>query len=546
MSRLKANWFLPISLAAYLLLNMSRSKAYLAGIPVAIVIAILVAGYIPGFKQLVHQGNAMLKVFSFLSALGYCWYGYQNLYLLVVYKVSSTQRLKHLNPQLFIIPVAICALMAVAFIYVVILSLFAYSGENFKKLKTFQGMPVYELVSYGVVFLCFSVFCICLFLRTDAFYNPGGGYSFPNVIYTSDSGILVRSNVYLNLAHPENDMRQPLFAVFATPFCALPYFLSCILGNKLVFRAILENIVQLAMLIFADFLLGKTLNLKPYNRVFFVLLLCVTYSQLLFSVTMEQYIIVYFWLIICIYTLCSAKYLDPLPLYGAAGTLLTSLILLPFAVKKEGKKTEVVVWLRRACAIGAGFILVMLLFGRTDIFIHLKSSILRLSRFSGKAVSWKVKALQFISFVRDIFIAPSTEVGVNYARHSALQLVNVQSLSLIGIALLLLTVLSAVLNRKDRICQLSAFWVVFSFFILFILGWGTQENGLILYSLYFGWAYAILLFKLVIQLQDVIGLQFIVPAVASCCFAVLLICNIPGISRMVAFAVHYYPLLRFY
>ena len=32
--------------------------------------------------------------------------------------------------------------------------------------------------------------------------------------------------------------------------------------------------------------------------------------------------------------------------------------------------------------------------------------------------------------------------------------------------------------------------------MLIILGWGTKENGLILYSLYFGWAYFVLIFQL--------------------------------------------------
>ena len=32
--------------------------------------------------------------------------------------------------------------------------------------------------------------------------------------------------------------------------------------------------------------------------------------------------------------------------------------------------------------------------------------------------------------------------------------------------------------------------------MLVILGWGTKENGLILYSLYFGWAYFVLIFQL--------------------------------------------------
>ena len=69
-------------------------------------------------------------------------------------------------------------------------------------------------------------------------------------------------------------------------------------------------------------------------------------------------------------------------------------------------------------------------------------------------------------------------------------------LIIIGVLLILLCILSYIINRNKKIVKISTFWILFSIFVLFIMGWGTQENGLILYSLYFGWAYLILLCEL--------------------------------------------------
>lgn len=97
--------------------------------------------------------------------------------------------------------------------------------------------------------------------------------------YTSDSGIVFSDDAYLSLMHPENDFRQPLFALFATPFCGISILFSSFLSNGLMFKAICENVVQIGMLVFANYLLAKMLKVKPIIRVLFVTLICVAYSN---------------------------------------------------------------------------------------------------------------------------------------------------------------------------------------------------------------------------------------------------------------------------
>ena len=80
---------------------------------------------------------------------------------------------------------------------------------------------------------------------------------------------------------------------------------------------------------------------------------------------------------------------------------------------------------------------------------------------------------------------------------------------------------------------------MFSFLLLFGMGWGTQENGLILYSLYFGWAIFLLLFRLGQTLSA--RIPQLRPALYAVCLAVLVWQNLPAMARLLSFAIQNYP-----
>ena len=88
---------------------------------------------------------------------------------------------------------------------------------------------------------------------------------------------------------------------------------------------------------------------------------------------------------------------------------------------------------------------------------------------------------------------------------------------------------------------MAAFWVAFSAVMLLILGWGTAENGLILYALYFGWAFLALLFQLVEKIGETLRVKYLTEVCSFAAAAGLLVCNIPAIMEMIEFAVMYYP-----
>jgi len=84
----------------------------------------------------------------------------------------------------------------------------------------------------------------------------------------------------------------------------------------------------------------------------------------------------------------------------------------------------------------------------------------------------------------------------------AIRQVDTTVLNITGVLVFGITILSFILNRKDIFSRLCFIWVIFSFVLLCILGWGTVENGLLLYSFYFLWAFICLIYKLFEKLLE--------------------------------------------
>ena len=57
--------------------------------------------------------------------------------------------------------------------------------------------------------------------------------------------------------------------------------------------------------------------------------------------------------------------------------------------------------------------------------------------------------------------------------------------------ILIIVLISVSLFRHSKLAVVSVYWVLISFFILVVIGWGSVENGMVLYSSYFMWAYLI-------------------------------------------------------
>ena len=536
---LKQNWCFPVSAMAFFCLYLSPSVDYLVGLIIALVASLIISSQIQSILSYSQNSNRYIKNVSFLTAIGICLAG-RGFFDKIWSASSKVQTLESLFPITIDLPMAIGTLgsvVALYFVYYCMLVFWNSITKIISESKVFNGITVIEWAAYGILLGAVLVFAFFSFSQSEAFYGTELLY---DVIYTSDSPDLVKGNVYLTLTHRENDLRQPLFAVFSAPFTGVPFLAAQLIGASPRIQAILMNSAQILMLFAANFMLAKMLKLDSVKRICFMVMTSCTYTHMLFAVMMEQYIVAYFWLAFCMYLIAEKQRPDRIVLWGAGGTLLTSMILLPFMSTKSPIR-NLKAWFMDMVKYGVEFIVLMLVFCRFDIIFNLISGIDFLSGFTGKAVGFAEKLYQYTEFVYGCFAAPSASINTTAVKHISWQLNTASGLNFIGVILFLVAVVSAILNRDKKNSMLAISWIGFSIVMLLGLGWGTKENGLILYALYFGWAFFALLFQLVEKIESKLKVRFLIPAFTVCTMAVLLTINIPAIMEMLSFAITYYP-----
>lgn len=531
-ANLKTNWLFPISALAFFYLAAAKARGYFIGMIITLVISLIISCWMPSIWAFCRTSRIGFHILSILTTLGVC-----------LFHANSTipakaQLLEGEFPPVFIgIYISVLTALFAFFVYICVLKFWREMARIFQENGIFKGMTTAEYLVYGVLLTASLIFVATSFLQSQAFYGTDHSY---DVIYTSDSPILVKRNVYLALTHAENDLRQPLFAVFSAPFIGIPYLLGRLFGASVSVQAILLNSVQVVLIFAANFMLAKMMKLNSSKRICFLLLSCCAYPYLLFILMMEQYVIAYFWLIFCLYLLSEQRYSERFALWGAGGTLMTSIVLLPlFSEKSPWKNFKG--WFCDIVKCGLEFAAVMLLFCRFDIFSNLTSRTTFLMKFTGQNLSMADKFSQYTVFIRNCFLAPDAGVNSTAVDHISWQLNPPTGLCFAGIAILLLAVVSAVLNKDKKSSLLAAGWVGFSIVVLLGLGWGTQENGLILYALYFGWAFFVLLFQLIEKIGDKLKLPWILPAISIAGVIAFAAVNFPAIAEMLDFAITHFP-----
>ena len=261
------------------------------------------------------------------------------------------------------------------------------------------------------------------------------------------------------------------------------------------------------------------------------------FPTIFFALNIEQYVFGLFWLILLIYYFVEKNKSNPILFSAATGSLITNGILLPFIIFKKNFKK----FIKDGIKYLFVFIFIIVLFGKAynTLFDILNYS--NFTRFMGIKVSFIDRLLQYISFISSCFIAPKGYVDLNYGSpvHPSYQLMSVTSVNILGIVLLVLMIISFILNYKKKIAKISFGWLIFSFIVLVLVGWGTVENGLIIYGIYFSWAYFILIGLLFNQLlSKVPKLKNIVWCLI---FGIMIFINGLELINIIKFGITYYP-----
>lgn len=392
----------------------------------------------------------------------------------------------------------------------------------------------YHLIASTIIL---GIMIIIFYSYTSVFYLPkiNGKVQAFDVIYSTDTGGHGILNDYIDITAIENDLRQPLFGVFSLPFSIIAYSLGNLFNSFGNTYFVLIAIIQIFLMNIISILLSRLLHLKKKEKTIFMLFYTITYPFILFAFNLEQYVFGMFWLFCFLYSYLQNNRSNKFCFIAATGSLITTGILFPFLT--NGKKIKQ--WLIDFIATGFAFFSGVIIFGQTPIILNLFSSgIQHVSKYLIRDVSLFNVICQYSHFVKNCFLAPFQTITEEKLGHISFQLAPANSLSIIGIVLFILVVISFIVNRKDKFAKICMSWVAFSIIILIVLRYGTRENGLILYSLYFGWAFVSLLFLLLKKLLQTKTKCLII--LSSILIIGLLIINIKGLFDLLQFGLQYY------
>lgn len=369
---------------------------------------------------------------------------------------------------------------------------------------------------------------------TVCYYGENGsGPVLYDIIYTTDCTEIFVTDAYMHVLSGPNDIRQPLFGLFALPAALVCKVVSAVLfflPGSLAYAAALGT-VQIFLLAVTVVLLWRILKLDGKERIFFTAFLVCSYTYLLYGFLIEQYVPAYFYVILVIYVSHRTEKIN-YAYFGAVSTLITSGALFPLLSKERKLKK----WIAGMLKCLAFYFCIVIWAGQLPQFLGMKKKLTDLMMFTGGNITWYEKWVQFTNFLRDMFWSPAAGLGT--FDHNQFKILPADGVSLIGIAVLICAAAGFVLNRRELMARIAAGWVALSILVLFLVGWGTAENGLILYALYFAWAYIVLLYGLIRRLIPSAKVRSIVLAAVS---LVLLVHNSYGLLEIYQFGVRYYP-----
>lgn len=397
--------------------------------------------------------------------------------------------------------------------------------------RWFKSSCLSERLYLLIGFLIASAAIVLVFGRTTAFT----GAEPYDVIFTTDSGNLMRTNSFFYVNAYENDIRQPLFAVFSMPFSATAMLLS----KPLLFMPNAYPVVlacmQALLLLFSYTLLARVLALTGAERILFLVILALSYPTLLFLFTIEQYVFSVFWVLVLLYAWHEKQDSRTLLFVAATGSLLTSGAFFPLLLEGKDPRQH----LRTLFQAGLAFIAAFVVFGRTPLLNRAIQTMHDLLSYTGVRVDFGTRILQFLTFVSACFLRPPAQIDLTTYSHASYQLVEPAVIPWFGLVLLALVAVSVVVYRREAIMRVFSLWVGFSVVLLILVGWGAAENGMVLYTLYFFWAFAALIYALLKAFfRHSKALRCII---AAACIVALACVNLPGIIDLLRFAITYYP-----
>lgn len=366
-----------------------------------------------------------------------------------------------------------------------------------------------------------------------------------DVVYLFDSQYHMTLDSFFRVGSVENDIRNLFFGLSALPVAAPCRVLGGLLelASGMDFYAYLLAWAQCAAVAGSILLFSRAACGSMPGQIGLCILFACCYSTVLNTIILEQYAFPLFWMAAFVYLHGSGRtgpMSDACYVLAAGGITSASLLAVP-AMLDDKKRAPV--FIKNAAAGAAA---ALCLSGQPASLLRSARALPTTAMFFGIGVPAGNILKQFTVFVRSIFLQPSVKAfsvspwfDLDGDAYAAYWLSDDLAFDAIGIGLFVIAAISVFVNRDDRFCRSCAWWAGASVLILAVLGWGSYENGFVIYVLHFGWAYICLAFKL---LDRLLG-KYPAVVLGSCAAAggLLLWQNAGGMAVLFDFLGRYYP-----
>lgn len=423
--------------------------------------------------------------------------------------------------KISIITIIISFLLMLAMIPCVLIlfsKIYSYLFKVFKEM--FKHITKKNIVILSIAFLIATIYVIVMFSKANVLYTDNARI---DIVYSSDTTLLIKNNAWLNIYNQENDLRQPLFAAFSAPFTAPIYVIESLIGNIVPISIILTNTI---LIILIAYILSSFVEEENKKLNFFLLYLS-TFAPLLFLVMLEQYSVSVFWIMLLLFMYINKLEDKKLAMIGAAGTLITTGVMFPILFNSNNRIQNKIKNLFNTIIYG---LFITVLIGRVDVIVKAPKTLSELLKFTGTRLTFIDKFKQYTHFVVNCFVSINGTGNEN-----KWHLAEINTINYVGIIIFALAILGYFVNRKEKINKICFWWVIYSYIILCVIGWGTIENSLVLYTLYFSWAFIILIYNLMKKIFTMLKIDKIFLVGIIIVSAVLLIYNVYNINLMLTF-----------
>lgn len=411
-----------------------------------------------------------------------------------------------------------------------------------KILKFFGSFTKTEKIYFIIFHIVFIVILLFSYSSTNLFYRPvskEGIIGKEDVVYTTDTAVLTYQNCYMNQNCVENDVRHPLFTVFSFPFAVLARELANLVPFISYGYYLFLAIVQVSLLCISTICISRILPINEKMKIAFLIASSVNYPMLLFAINLEQYIFAVFFLVAFMYQYIrnNGEMLEDYWV-AATGTLITSGVMIFLLFSKDKIKS-----IKKVIKAALSFLYLTLITGRISVFLQFIYKSESFLGFTGVKIPFTEKLIQFTYYIRSCFLPPFSMIEETTRGNLVYALEGQSTMSYIGILFIITLIVSVIVNRKNKTVKLLAGWSLFSVVILLLIGWGTAENGLILYSLYFAFAYFGILFILLDKIYEKLKYKRIVIVVTYVVISLLAVINLYGIWDLIYFGIQNYPVV---